>query len=289
MKHIVIFGPTAVGKTSLSIKLAKKYGSEIISADSAQIYRDLNIGTAKITKEEMQGIQHHMIDIVNVKEDFNLVDFVNRSTDILDRLESEGKRAIIVGGTGLYLEALTEGVTLIPKGNKEIRNKLSEEENHVLYDRLKAVDTEFSNKVSINDRERIIKALEVYETTGKIYSSFKEKKVPEHKFKKYALICDREKLYKRINSRVDSMIENGLVDEAKNIFNLNKNILNKVNIIGYRELFQYFNSEIELEEAIDKIKQNSRRYAKRQITWLNNHNYTILNIDEIDIDKYFDL
>lgn len=285
MKHIVIFGPTAIGKTSLSIKLAKKYNSEIISADSAQIYRGVNIGTAKIAKEEMQGIKHHMIDIVNIREHFNLVDFVNKSTDILNRLESEGKRAIIVGGTGLYLEALTEGITLIPKANDEVREKLSKEDNTVLYQRLKEVDMEYSNKISINDKERIIKALEVYETTGKIYSSFKDKTAPKHKFKKYALTCDREKLYERINNRVDVMIENGLIDEAKYIFDINKDILDRINIIGYKELFQYFNSEIGLKDAIDKIKQNSRRYAKRQVTWLNNHNYTILNVDEIDVYK----
>ncbi|HCB64190.1 MAG TPA: tRNA (adenosine(37)-N6)-dimethylallyltransferase MiaA [Fusobacteria bacterium] len=285
MKHIVIFGPTAIGKTSLSIKLARHLDTEIISADSAQVYKKLNIGTAKISKEEMKGIKHHLIDVVEPCTKFDVAKFVNFGSVILENLENKNRQAIIVGGTGLYIKALSDGLVDLP-ADSNLRSQLESQDAQYLHDRLQEVDSNYAERVPPNNKRRVVRALEVFELTGKPFSylhSFSKSKFSFHKF---ALTRDREEIYKNINKRTDIMMKKGLLEEAKKIYEEYKHCLDEINIIGYKELFSYLKGELTLQEAIDLIKKNSRNYAKRQITWMKANNFDVIDVDKIDPLKY---
>lgn len=281
-KVLVVAGPTASGKTKIGVELAKKLNGEIISADSMQIYKYMDIGTAKPTIEEMQGIPHHLIDFVELGEKFSVVQYKEMANKCIEDILSRGKVPILVGGTGLYINSITEEIKYDETAeNKEVREKLEKiaetEGNEKLYAKLKEVDIEAYNRLHLNDTKRIIRALEVFETTGvTITEHQKMSKEIEKKYdyKIVGLWLERERLYARINRRVDIMIENGLEDEARNIIS-KLNLEGKTTAfqaIGYKEFLKYFNGECSLDDAINSIKQESRRYAKRQVTWFKRTN-----------------
>lgn len=279
-KIIVIVGPTAVGKTSLSIEVAKRFNGEVISGDSMQIYKELNIGTAKVTPAEMGEIPHHLIDIKEIEENYSVADFQKEAAKKIQDISGRGHVPIIVGGTGLYIESLLYPVThskLEPNLvlRKELEDYANEKGNKKLWLRLNQVDPKSADKIHPNNVRRVIRALEVYEETGELFSAFQEerkKKESNYDVFLIGLNTDRELLYQRINSRVDEMIKEGLVEEAKDLWNkVGPGLtIQSTKGIGYKELFAFFNKEVSLEEAIASVKQNSRRYAKRQLTWFRN-------------------
>lgn len=279
-KVIVIVGPTAVGKTTLSIEIAKKFNGEVISGDSMQIYRALDIATAKVTSEEMGDIPHHLINIKNLDESYSVADFQKEAAAKIKEITARGRIPIIVGGTGLYIESLLYPVSHSKtEANEELRQELEEfadaQGNEALWEKLNKVDPVAAEKIHPNNVRRVIRALEVYEETGELFSSFqKERKKKESNYEPFVigLNTDRKLLYERINYRVDLMVEEGLLAEAKMLWDEVGPELSVQSTtgIGYRELFGYFNEEMTLDEAIDAIKQNSRRYAKRQLTWFRN-------------------
>lgn len=273
-KVVVIVGPTASGKTAVSIELAKKINGEIISADSMQIYKDMNIGSAKPTEEEMQGIYHHMIDVVEPTEVFNVARYKEMAEKCIEEILVKGKIPIIVGGTGLYVSTLTNGIEFSDiESDEEYRKELeniSLQENGVdiLFEQLKIIDPEAANVIDKNNVRRVIRALEIYKVTGKTKTQVDKESVKELKYdyRIFGMLWDRQELYERIDKRVDIMIDMGLVDEVEKI---NKNGISSTAIqgLGYKEIIEYIKNEITLEDAIEKIKQETRRYAKRQMTW----------------------
>jgi len=280
-KVIVITGPTAVGKTKLSIELAKKINGEVINADSTQVYRELDIATAKIKEDEKENIKHHLFDIRDISEDYTVFDYQSDVRKIIADIINEGKTPILVGGTGLYIKACLYDY----KFDKEkVMNNYDELSNEEIFNLLKSKDKNID--IHINNRKRMIRALNYINNSNELYSE----KVKTSKLFYDAifigLTTDRETLYERINRRVDVMLSEGLVDEAKEIFN--KNIRSKAVLtpIGYKELFMYFENKISLEEALSLIKQRSRNYAKRQYTWFNNQmDIKWFNTDFINFDK----
>lgn len=280
-KIIVIVGPTAVGKTDFSIELAKRFNGEVISGDSMQIYKKLDIGTAKVTPEEMDGIPHHLIDIKETDESYSVSDFQEDASKKIDEITTSGKVPIIVGGTGLYIESLLYPVSHSGEAepNFELRNELEEyakeKGNQGLWERLNKIDPDAAEKIHPNNVRRVIRALEVYYETGQLFSSFQNEGKKKDSIYDAYIIClntDRSVLYERINKRVDIMIEEGLLEEAQELWNKlgPEPKAQSTKGIGYQELFPYFNDESSLDEAVAKIKQNSRRYAKRQLTWFRN-------------------
>lgn len=262
-KIIVIIGPTACGKTKTSIELAKKLNAEIINADAVQVYKDVNIGTAKITKEEMEGISHHLIDFVSLDKKYTIYDYQKDGRRILNKLIKENRNIIIVGGSGLYIKSLLYDYNLEEEIKKEnIYQDLSNEELKSLVDKIDS-----NNDIHINNRKRLLRYLEHYNNTGKATINNESKNKPLYDFKVIYLKPDREELYNYINNRVEKMISSGLLQEARYLYDNN---VNTNSIIGYKELNEYFNNKISLEEAIDNIKKNTRHYAKRQLTWFNN-------------------
>ncbi|SJZ33015.1 tRNA dimethylallyltransferase [Cetobacterium ceti] len=270
MKGIVIAGPTGVGKTDLSIKLAKLINGDIISADSAQVYKGMDVGTAKVTKDEMDGVKHYLIDIVEPIKKYSVGDFQREVDEILS--SSNGKNIILAGGTGLYINSITEGLSSLPVGNLDLREKLMAKSSEELFEELKKVDLEASEEIHMNNKRRVERALEVFYLTGEKFSVLSKRNIKNnnYKFLKIGLERDRAYLYERINMRVDIMIKNGLIEEVKELYDKYGENLRKINIIGYSEIIDYFKGEISLEVAIDLIKRNSRRYAKRQFTWFKN-------------------
>lgn len=280
-KIIVIVGPTAVGKTDFSIELAKRFNGEVISGDSMQIYKNLDIGTAKATPEEMDGIPHHLINIKEDTESYSVSDFQEDASEKIDEITASGKVPIIVGGTGLYIESLLYPVSHSGEAepNFELRNELEEyakeNGNQVLWEKLNDIDPKAAEKIHPNNVRRVVRALEVYYETGQLFSSFQnEKKKKEPVYDAY-IIClntERSLLYERINKRVDIMMTEGLIEEAQSLWEKlgPESKTQSTKGIGYQELFPYFNDEITLNEAVEMIKQNSRRYAKRQLTWFRN-------------------
>lgn len=259
---IVVAGPTGVGKTKLSIELAKKYNAEIINADSVQIYKKIDIASAKITEEEKEGIPHHLIDIKNYDEDYTVYDYQIDARRVLDNLIKENKNVIIVGGTGLYIKALLYDYRF----NKEVdSHKYDNLSNKELLDKIYKINP--NSNVDKNNNRRLIRELINLENNA-------ENKTGDNLLYDnvyfIGLTTDRSILYDRINKRVDIMIENGLEDEARYFYNKNRNAKSLKTVIGYKELFSYFDKEITKEEAIELIKKNSRHYAKRQYTWFNN-------------------
>lgn len=285
-KIIVIVGPTGVGKTACSIYLAHKYNAEVINADSTGVYKEPLISTAKVTEEEKDGVIHHMLDLVSLDDDFTLYDYQVKGRKVLDDLISQNKNVIIVGGSGLYIKALLYDYKLDKTDN--IRVDYSKYTNQELKNMADKIDK--SNNIHVNNRQRLERYITYYKQTGKTIKKTNDINKKLYNFDIIGLKSDKETLYKRMNDRVDIMFKNGLLDEAKKL----KDKKNFNNIIGYKELNQYFNGSISLDEAIDLIKQNTRRYSKRQFTWFNNQmkdikwfdvNYNDFNetIKEIDI------
>lgn len=271
---IVITGPTASGKTSLSLKLAKKLNCDIISADSRQFYREMNIGTAKPTKKELDAVNHHFINNISIFDDYDVGMYKKEVEAFLENYFKNNNHIIITGGTGLYIEALIEGLNEFPDVEKDIIKNLekiySDKGIEALQDKLKKIDPDYFSKVDKNNHHRLIRAISVFEQSGIPYSAFLKKDKNKIKYKSINILLElpRKELYDRINTRVDEMILNGLEKEAKELFP-HRN-LKALNTVGYKELFKYFDGEITLEEAISLIKRNTRRYAKRQMTWFNN-------------------
>ena len=273
-KVIVIVGPTCSGKTSLSLLLAKQINAEIISADSRQIYNYLDIGTAKPTAEQLRGIKHHFINILNPDEDYNVSRFENEAINIIQDLFPSNITPLVVGGSGLYIKALIDGIFDSVGVDAEYRNyllsKRKELGNEILYSELKNVDPESASKMLPQNWKRIIRALEVYHLTGKPISMHQadHKREINLKFIQFGLRWERSFLYKNIEKRVDNMINLGLVEETKSILEkgFDKN-LNSLNTVGYKEIISFLENEITLDRAIEMIKRNTRRFAKRQITW----------------------
>ncbi|NFG24226.1 tRNA (adenosine(37)-N6)-dimethylallyltransferase MiaA [Clostridium botulinum] len=275
-KILVLGGPTAVGKTELSIKLAEKLNGEIISADSMQIYKKMDIGSAKVTKEEMRDINHHMIDIVSPEEEFSVADFKNIGEKAIKEIIANEKLPMIVGGTGLYINSLTCNVTFTEsEKDDEYRTYLESlaeaNGNNYVHEMLKEIDEISYRDIHPNNRKRVIRALEVFKISGKPFSSYN---VGDDFYKTdydvfyYVLTMDREKLYNRINKRVDIMIENGLIDECIELKKLGyTSSMQSMQGIGYKEILYYLDKKISLDEAVNLIKQGSRNYAKRQLTW----------------------
>lgn len=268
-KVIAIVGPTASGKTKMAIEMGQKLDTEIISADSRLVYKGFDIGTAKPTKEEQLLVKHHMIDVVEPEYDFSVADFADGASKVISELHAKNKVPIVVGGTGLYFRILLENYDM-PRveANPQLRAELENLSNEELFEKLSNIDKISAEKIHQNNRVRVIRALEVSLTTGKPFSSIKG--VKENKYDVewvFPEIESREILYNRINIRVDMMIKDGLVDETKNLLLKHGRIKNLVNTIGYQEIIQYLDGNISIENAIEQIKQNTRRYAKRQLTW----------------------
>jgi tRNA dimethylallyltransferase len=273
---LVIAGPTAVGKTDLSIKLAKELNGEIVSTDSMQIYKYMDIGSAKITKEEMCDVKHHMIDVVDPSIPFSVADYKEMAQKCIDDILSRGKLPILAGGTGLYINALTCNMNFTEAENDlEYRNELEKIAesygNEYIHNMLKEIDPISYKEIHYNNRKRVIRALEVYKLTKKPFSSFnagEEFYNGPYDVNYYVLNMDREKLYNRINLRVDIMMERGLLDECIKLKEMGYNSsVQSMQGIGYKEIFYYLGHKISLNEAVEMIKQGSRNYAKRQLTW----------------------
>lgn len=288
-KVLVIVGPTAVGKTSLGVQLAKKYNGEIISGDSMQIYKDLDIGTAKVTDEEAAGIPHYLIDEKNINESYSVSEFQKRARELIHDISNRGKIPIIVGGTGLYIESLlfdvSHGGDADPdyELRQEFEKTAAEKGNKVLWDQLNSVDEKAAENIHYNNVRRIIRALEVYYVTGEKYSVFQNErnnKTKVYDAKIIGLNTDRALLYERINQRVDQMVEDGLMQEATMLYEKAPEDAQSTKAIGYKEFFNYLDGKEPYEEALSSVKQNSRRFAKRQLTWFRNR---------IDVDIWADL
>ena len=262
---IVITGPTAVGKTKLSVELAKRLHGEIINADSTQIYKELNIATAKVTEEEKENIPHHLFDEKEITEDYTVYDYQKDCRKKIEEIEKRGHLPILVGGTGLYIKAALYNYEFEPEKRKLVDSTLTNEE---LYQLLLKVDP--NTNIHPNNRKRMIRSLSYFKENGKPFSEKKGTNELLYSTIFIGLTTDRTNLYQRIDKRVDSMIENGLIEEAKKIYDTNIRTKAVMTPIGYKELFPYFDKKITLEEAKEKIKQESRRYAKRQYTWFKN-------------------
>ena len=287
----VITGPTGVGKTNLSIKLAKKLNASIINCDSMQIYKELNIGTAKIKEEEMQGIKHYLVDFVLPDQRYSVADYKKDATKAIQEVLSKEKVPIIVGGTGLYVDSLIYNIDYPEiKTDLEYRKKLEkvadEEGLEKLYEMAKKIDERATLAISSNDRKRIIRILEIYHSTGKTKTEqeieSRKNEVP-YNYLVFAINMDKEKLHERINKRVDIMIKDGLIEEVKGLLEKYKQFPTAMQGLGYKEVVEYINGSISKQEMIDKIKNDTRKYAKRQLTWFRKNKQTIwLNgLDEL--------
>lgn len=275
-KLLVIAGPTAVGKTELSIRLAKELNGEIISADSMQIYKHMDIGSAKVSEEEMDGIKHYLIDVINPDIPFSVADFKEYGETALKEILNKAKLPMIVGGTGLYINSLTCNMTFTEAEKddeyREYLEKLAiEKGNEYIHEMLKKCDIISYNEIHANNRKRVIRALEVFKLTGKPFSSFNagdDFYNSNYDIYYYVLTMNREKLYERINKRVDIMMERGLLDECIKLKNMGyTSHMQSMQGIGYKEILYHLENKISLEEAVNMIKQGSRNYAKRQLTW----------------------
>ncbi len=275
-KLVVITGPTAVGKTEISISLAKAINGEIISADSIQIYKYMDIGSAKITKEEMQGIKHYLVDELLPDEEFNIYKFKTMALKAMDEIYAKGKIPIIVGGTGFYIQSLIYDVEFDDNDNDfsyrhELEKLASEKGNEYVHNMLKEVDPEAAESIHMNNSKRVIRALEYYKQTGSKISSHNEEqreKQSPYDFSYFVLTRDREELYERINKRIDIMVKNGLIEEVKMLLDMGYDrSLVSMQGLGYKEIAAYLQGEISLDEAIYILKRDTRHFAKRQLTW----------------------
>lgn len=271
-KHlIIILGPTASGKTGTALKIAGHFVTEILSADSRQFYREISIGTAKPGEEILSQVKHHFINSLSIKDDYNVSQFEEEALSIIEKIHKSNEVAVMAGGSGLYIDAVCYGIDEFPDADPEIRDKIKKDFREKglehLQEWLKEVDPVYYSQVDLENPNRIRRALEVCLQTGKPYSAQRLNKQKDRPFNiiKVGLELPREELYARINNRVDEMIEKGLVDEAGSVYPYRE--LNSLNTVGYKELFRYFEGEISLDRAIEDIKTNTRRYAKRQLTW----------------------
>lgn len=268
---IVIAGPTAIGKTALAIEIAKHFKTEIISADSRQFFREMTIGTAKPSPEELATVKHHFINSHSIHDEVSVGSFEKEAIAKIEALFSDHDVLILVGGSGLYINAVLYGFDELPTVADDIRSTLNDRLNHAglsdLQDELKLVDPIYYAQVDIQNPQRIIRALEIYQSSGKPFSSFRKGKTTNRPFKSIiiGLNMDREDLYKRINERVDLMIKDGLIEEVKLLADYKQ--LNSLNTVGYSEIFNAIDEKYSLDRAIELIKQNTRRFAKRQLTW----------------------
>jgi len=276
-KHLIVLtGPTGIGKTKTGIQIAKNFKTEIVSADSRQIYKEMTIGTAVPDFEELNAVKHHFIQTHSIHEVYNASRYENEALDVIDSVLKTNNLVLFVGGSMLYIDAVCRGIDIMPDADAEIRkmlkDKLEKEGLESLRFQLKKIDPGYYNSVDLKNPNRIIHALEISIQTGKPYSSFRSNPNKTRSFSiiKIGLNCDRKKLHNRINSRVDQMIDAGLENEARNLHHLKH--LNALNTVGYRELFAYFDGKTTLEKAIELIKRNSRRYARKQLTWFRSDN-----------------
>ena len=295
-KVLVIVGPTAVGKTELSLKLAQVFDGEIISGDSMQVYKGLDIGTAKATKEERNLIPHHLIDIINVNEDFTVSDFQKKARQLIEDISSRGKIPIIVGGSGLYIQSVLYDYQFPTEARNETITKLLEAEVEkkgieTVYKKLVEIDPKQAKKIHPNNHRRVIRALEIYQTTGLTMTEIQQRQkiTPLYDAKIIGLEMERSKLYERINQRVDDMLDKGLIEEVRQLYEAVPESSQSISGIGYKEFIPYFTGEMELEACVEILKRNSRRFAKRQYTWFKNK----MTIDWYDastnnLDKVYD-
>lgn len=280
MKIVVILGPTGVGKTSVSVKLAKDLNAEIINADATQVYKEVSIGTAKVTEEEKQGIKHHMLDVVSINENYSVNDYQRDARKVLDELIKKDKNVIIVGGSGLYIKALlydynfkeeTGIINYDGFSNEELKSRVDE-----IYK---------DNDIHVNNRKRLERFLSHYDLTGEIIKNTDGKDKPLYDFTLIGLTTDKEKLYEHINKRVEIMVCDGFIEEARNLHTAG--VTKARNLIGYKEFFDYFDGAMELRDSIETTKARTRKYAKRQYTWFNNQfdNVTWFDVLYDNIDE----
>ncbi|MCS0671566.1 tRNA (adenosine(37)-N6)-dimethylallyltransferase MiaA [Cytobacillus firmus] len=285
-KLAVLIGPTAVGKTKLSILLAKRFNAEIISGDSMQIYKSMDIGTAKIKEEEMEGIPHHLIDIKNPEDPFSAAEFQELVRSKITEITSRGKLPMIVGGTGLYIQSVIYDYQFSDApSDEEFRKTLEKhaerEGNDALFKELLAIDPESAERIHPNNVRRVVRALEIYHCTGKTMSQYQENQDQALLYDTalIGLTMDRDTLYERINLRVEIMMKEGLLEEVRALYDQGLKDCQSIQAIGYKELYEYFNGRVSLEDAVGNLKQNSRRYAKRQLTWFRNK----MNVEWFDM------
>jgi tRNA dimethylallyltransferase len=285
---IIVSGPTASGKTALSLQLAQSFNAEIVSADSRQFYRKMDIGTAKASKEEQAKVPHHFIDLLDITDDYNAGAFESDVIQFLDTYYLQKSTAIMVGGSGLYINAVKNGFDPLPSSSAEIREKWSSlyHKNGLgfLKSELEKRDPEYYQKVDLNNHQRLQRALEAIDQTGETFTSMRKSVKKERDFRiiEIQIMPDRELLYERINERVDQMMSNGLLEEVKSLHAYENN--NAMQTVGYRELFAYLNEDCDLDTAIDKVKQHTRNFAKRQFTWFKKNSGDLI-LTEPDLIK----
>ncbi len=289
-KVIVICGPTASGKTALSIELAKKIDGQVVSADSMQIYKDMTIGTAKPTEEEMQNIKHYLLDFVSPDERYSVANYKKDAKKAIKQIIDNGKTPIIVGGTGLYVDSLIyeieyNDIKIDEKYRAKLEEQAKKEGLESLYNQAKLIDPEAMEKISQNDQKRILRVLEIYNATGKTKTQQEKesRKEVEYDYKIFAINWPRDVLYDRINRRVDIMIDQGLIEEVKEIKNKYSHFPTAMQGLGYKEVVDYLDGKYSKEEMIEKIKMETRRYAKRQLTWFRKNKQTIWLDGQADI------
>ena len=289
-KHLItIIGPTGIGKTNLAIKIANYFKTEIVSADSRQFYKEMNIGTAKPSNSELNSIKHHLINNKSINDDYNISDYEKDALNSINSIFNKNDIAILVGGSGLYINTILYGLDEMPEISNDTRNSLYLDLElkgiKKLQDQLKLLDPVSHDAIDINNPRRLIRALEVSISTGKSYSSFLKKKKKKRDFNIIVLGInqDRSELYNKINTRVDNMVESGLIKEAKELYSLKS--LKALNTIGYSEVFNYIENKYSLEECISEIKKNTRRYAKRQLTWFKSIDKVEWITPEYDFEK----
>lgn len=296
-KVIVICGPTASGKTSLSIELAKRVNGEIVSCDSMQIYQEMNIGTAKPTLEERQGVKHYLLDFVSPEERYSVADYKKDAKEAMKEIIKKGKTPIVVGGTGLYIDSLIyeieyPNIEFDEEYRKQLESRVQEEGLEKLYEEAKKIDALAIQKISPNDEKRILRILEIYHATGKTKTEIEieSRKNPlEYDYQVYALGWDREILYERINKRVDQMIEQGLIEEVRGILARHEKFPTAMQGLGYKEVVEFLEGNMTKEEMIDKVKMETRRYAKRQMTWFRKNKQTVWLEGQADVETNIDL
>ncbi len=287
-KHLIVLaGPTASGKTATAIKLAKALDAEIISADSRQFYKELSIGTAAPTAEELSQVKHHFVHNLSIEDKYDVADYERDVLDFLKQYFNTKNVAIMTGGSGLFIDAVCNGLDSMPDISEDVRERVSKMLEtgglEALQKEVERVDNEYFQVVDRQNPRRLQRALEVYYQTGRPYSAFRQRNVAKRDFEiiKLAILWDRDKLIERINQRVDMMMQQGLLDEVKSVYQ--KRHLNSLNTVGYKELFDYLDGKCTLEQAVEQIKINTRQYAKRQMTWLRkNGDYQWFTIDEVD-------
>ncbi|MFY4773977.1 tRNA (adenosine(37)-N6)-dimethylallyltransferase MiaA [Metabacillus sp. RGM 3146] len=291
-KLVVLIGPTAVGKTALSIKLAQKMNAEIISGDSMQIYRGMDIGTAKISFEEMENVPHHLLDIKNPEESFSAAEFQQRARSLITEISSRGKLPMIVGGTGLYIQSVLYDYEFTETASDEAFRDEKEKEwqehgEEFLHNQLKNIDPVSAERIHPNNVRRVIRALEIQHCTGNTMTEFLEKQnaIFQYDAALIGLTVSRDLLYERINQRVDIMIESGLLKEVESLYQSGLRNAQSIQAIGYKEIYRYLEGEIPFSEAVLQLKQNSRRYAKRQLTWFRNK----MNVEWFDMTPPIDI